>query len=61
MTTSHDMQFHMPQGPNLDGLTGQHIAAVEAAKGLEALPHMAEIWPLGGEAACRTAKSELIS
>ena len=44
----HLVQFHRPQGPNLDGLSGQHIAAVEAAKGLEALPHMAEIWPLGG-------------
>ena len=42
------VHFHMPQGPDLDGIRGREIAAAEAAKGLEALPHMAEIWPLGG-------------
>ena len=42
------VHFHMPQGPDLDGPRGREIAAAEAAKGLEALPHMAEIWPLGG-------------
>ena len=43
------LQFFTPQGPNLDGLNGRYIAAVEAGKGLEALPYMAEIWPLGGQ------------
>ena len=42
------MQLHIPQGPNLDGSNGRKTAAAEAAKGLAALPHMAEIWPLGG-------------
>lgn len=46
-------QFHVPQGPNLDGIAGRQIAAKEASKGLEALPHMAEIWPLGGGYFCR--------
>ena len=46
------IHFHMPQGPDLDGPEGREIAAAEAAKGLEALPHMAEIWPLGGLPPC---------
>ena len=40
--------FHMPQGPNLAGPNGQQLAAQSAAAGLDALPHMAEIYPLGG-------------
>ena len=34
---------------------GRRIAAETAATGLEALPHMAEIYPLGGEPACLAA------
>lgn len=43
-----DATFHMPQGPNLAGPNGRQLAAQSAAAGLEALPHMAEIYPLGG-------------
>lgn len=44
-----DVTFHMPQGPNLAGPNGRQLAAESAAAGLEALPHMAEIYPLGGQ------------
>ncbi|KAK9823989.1 hypothetical protein WJX72_006832 [[Myrmecia] bisecta] len=40
--------FHMPKGPDLAGPDGRRLAAQAAATGLEALPHMAEIYPLGG-------------
>ena len=43
-----EVTFHMPQGPDLAGPQGQQLAAESAAAGLEALPHMAEIYPLGG-------------
>lgn len=46
-----DVTFHMPQGPNLAGPNGRQLAAESAAAGLEALPHMAEIYPLGGQPA----------
>ena len=39
----------MCRGPNLASPDGRRIAAETAATGLEALPHMAEIYPLGGE------------
>ena len=45
---SEEVTFHMPQGPNLAGPNGRQLAAESAAAGLEALPHMAEIYPLGG-------------
>lgn len=44
-----DVTFHMPRGPNLAGPNGRQLAAESAAAGLEALPHMAEIYPLGGQ------------
>ena len=44
-----EVTFHMPQGPNLAGPNGRQLAAESAAAGLEALPHMAEIYPLGGQ------------
>ena len=46
--TQSEVTFHMPQGPNLAGPNGRQLAAQSAAAGLEALPHMAEIYPLGG-------------
>ncbi|KAA6420439.1 MAG: low photochemical bleaching 1 [Trebouxia sp. A1-2] len=45
---AEEVTFHMPQGPNLAGPNGRQLAAESAAAGLEALPHMAEIYPLGG-------------
>ena len=47
---AEEVTFHMPQGPDLAGRNGRQLAAESAAAGLEALPHMAEIYPLGGEA-----------
>lgn len=47
--TPSEVTFHMPQGPNLAGPNGRQLAAQSAAAGLEALPHMAEIYPLGGQ------------
>ena len=47
---AEEVTFHMPQGPNLAGPNGRQLAAESAAAGLEALPHMAEIYPLGGQA-----------
>lgn len=43
-----EVTFHMPRGPDLAGPQGCQLAAESAAAGLEALPHMAEIYPLGG-------------
>lgn len=43
-----EVTFHMPQGPDLAGPNGRQLAAESSAAGLEALPHMAEIYPLGG-------------
>ncbi|DBB06685.1 TPA: hypothetical protein ACH3X1_012193 [Trebouxia sp. C0004] len=43
-----EVTFHMPRGPDLAGPNGRQLAAESAAAGLEALPHMAEIYPLGG-------------
>ena len=42
----------MPEGPDLAGPWGRELAAQVAAVGLEALPQMAEIWPLGGAWLC---------
>lgn len=44
-------RFHMPQGLNIAGIENRRAAASAAATGLEALPYMAEILPLGGETA----------
>ncbi|KAL3139801.1 hypothetical protein ABBQ38_004102 [Trebouxia sp. C0009 RCD-2024] len=46
--TAEEVTFHMPRGPDLAGPQGRQLAAESAAAGLEALPHMAEIYPLGG-------------
>ena len=43
-----EVSFHMPRGPDLAGPDGRQLAAQSAAAGLDALPHMAEIYPLGG-------------
>ena len=40
-------KFHMPQGLNI--AYNRRAAAAAAATGLEALPHMGEILPLGGQ------------
>ena len=45
---AEEVIFHMPRGPDLAGPHGRQLAAESAAAGLEALPHMAEIYPLGG-------------
>lgn len=50
----------MPQGPNLAGPNGRQLAAESAAAGLEALPHMAEIYPLGGQASCLCSAQEVV-
>ncbi len=42
------LRFHRPRGLDLAGADGRALAAAAAAAGLEALPHMAEIYPLGG-------------
>ena len=39
-------KYHMPQGLNI--AYNRRAAAAAAATGLEALPHMGEILPLGG-------------
>lgn len=49
-----EVTFHMPQGPDLAGPQGRQLAAESAAAGLEALPHMAEIYPLGGMVLMKT-------
>ena len=43
-----EVVMHMPQGPDLAGFDGRQLAAEAAAGGLDALPNLAEIWPLGG-------------
>ncbi len=40
-------KFYMPQGLNI--AYNRRAAAAAAATGLEALPHMGEILPLGGQ------------
>ena len=42
------VRFHLPRGPDLAGPDGRALAAAAAAAGLEALPRMAEIYPIGG-------------
>lgn len=56
---AEEVTFHMPQGPNLAGPNGRQLAAESAAAGLEALPHMAEIYPLGGQALLSALHSKL--
>lgn len=52
--SAEEVTFHMPQGPDLAGPQGRQLAAESAAAGLEALPHMAEIYPLGGMVLLKT-------
>jgi hypothetical protein len=40
--------FHMPQGLDISGIQNRRAASAAAATGLEALPFMGEIFPLGG-------------
>lgn len=47
---SQQVTFHLPCGPNL--ATDQVAASKATATGLEALPRMAEIYPVGGEEPC---------
>ena len=47
--SQEEVTFHMPRGPDLAARNGRQLAAESAAAGLEALPHMAEIYPLGGD------------
>lgn len=54
---AEEVTFHMPRGPDLAGPLGRQLAAESAAAGLEALPHMAEIYPLGGTLLNRTANA----
>jgi len=58
---AEEVTFHMPQGPNLAGPNGRQLAAESAAAGLEALPHMAEIYPLGGQALVYLQCTEICS
>ena len=44
--SEEETKFHMPQGLNI--AYNRQKAAAAAATGLEALPHMGEILPLGG-------------
>ena len=44
--SDEETKFHMPQGLNI--AYNRQKAAAAAATGLEALPHMGEILPLGG-------------
>lgn len=46
--SEEETKFHMPQGLNI--AYNRQKAAAAAATGLEALPHMGEILPLGGAA-----------
>lgn len=46
-TSSQQLTFHLPCGPNL--ATDQLAASKATATGLEALPRMAEIYPVGGK------------
>ncbi|KAK9833071.1 hypothetical protein WJX74_006343 [Apatococcus lobatus] len=43
-----NVQYHMPRGPDLAGPNGAAVATEAVATGLQALPHLAEIYPLGG-------------
>ena len=43
-----DTRFLMPRGLDIGGPANRAAATAAAAAGLEALPHMAEILPLGG-------------
>ena len=42
------VRYHMPQGLDLASYHSRQAAVQTVATGLEALPHMAEIYPLGG-------------
>lgn len=42
------VEFLVPQGPNLQGEEGRSVAQRAAADGLRAMPHLSEIYPLGG-------------
>jgi hypothetical protein len=48
-----DEQFHMPCGVDLE--CSPQAARRAAAQGLQALPYMAEIYPIGGEAVASSA------
>lgn len=43
------VQYHMPQGLDLASYHSRAAATQAVATGIDALPHMAEIYPLGGE------------
>lgn len=54
-------KFYMPQGLNIAGNQNRRVAAAAAATGLEALPYMAEILPLGGAFHKKRSKSSRFS
>ena len=43
-----EVQYHMPQGLDLASYHSRAAATQAVATGIDALPHMAEIYPLGG-------------
>lgn len=43
------VRYHMPQGLDLASYHSRQAATQAVATGLDALPHMAEIYPLGGK------------
>ena len=45
---SSEVEFLIPNGPNLQGVQGRAEAQQAAAAGLRATPELAEIYPLGG-------------
>ena len=47
-TATSTVSMLVPQGPNLQGPEGRAVAHRAACAGLQALPHLAEIYPLGG-------------
>ncbi len=51
------VSYHVPRALDLAGEGGREVGVRTAAAGLVALPHMAEIYPVGGEArlTCCTA------
>ena len=45
----HQVQYHVPDALNLAGESSKELGEQVAIQGLMALPHMAEIYPVGGK------------
>ena len=54
-----DVQYHMPQGLDLASYHTRQAANQAVATGLDALPHLAEIYPLGGDCFCTVCAKSL--